>query len=232
MFLAVIDRIDHQQQGDQDARDDARGKQVADRLARSKTVHDKGNAGRNDDAQASGHGNDGDTEFLFISQTQENGKCHAADSRHSGDAGAGNRPVEEAGDDDRAGKACRPLADQIGKQIEKTAGNAALGHQDTGQDEHGHCQHGKAVQRVEHGPDNIGRARCKGRVKGTGQNTGRRKRHGNRHCQKQQNRKQDHYKCSRHSDFPPFVFFLFFASPDHADPGDKLLKQTDLTQGK
>ena len=100
-------------------------------------------------------------EKLFgIAQVDHDRDSHGAHSRHCGRGGAGDSPVEQAGDDDGTGHAADHIAHKISKDVKEFFGDAAPGHNGAGQHKHGDGQQSQAVDAAHHLPqdhDQIGR---------------------------------------------------------------------------
>ena len=137
---AVEHRVAHQQQADHKAGDNACQEQVAHRSPRGHAVHNEGNAGGDDDPQPPRHRHNGGGEGQLIAQGGEDGDGHAAHRRHGGGGGAGDGPVEQAGNHHGAGHAGGAVAQKVGEHVKQLPGDAALGHDDAGQHEHGYRQ--------------------------------------------------------------------------------------------
>lgn len=109
----VVDRIDHQQAAQQQARHDAGNEHIAHGGARRGAVQHKGDAGGDDAAQAAGHRDHSGGKLFGIAQVDHDRDSHGAHSRHCGRGGAGDSPVEQAGDDDGTGHAADHIAHEI-----------------------------------------------------------------------------------------------------------------------
>lgn len=120
----------------------------------------KGMLGGDDAAQAAGHRDHSGGKLFGIAQVDHDRDSHGAHSRHCGRGGAGDSPVEQAGDDDGTGHAANHIAHEISKDVKELFGDAAPGHNGAGQHKHGDGQQSQAVDAAHHLPqdhDQIGR---------------------------------------------------------------------------
>ena len=79
VFFAVIKSVAHQDDGDQDARNDAGDEHVADRRSGRLRVQDERDARRDDDSQAARYRDERYAEFLVIAHLEHQRDRHAAD---------------------------------------------------------------------------------------------------------------------------------------------------------
>ena len=114
-------RIGHHEQADQDAGDDAGQEQVAGGNAGGQGVEHEGDGGRNDDAQAAGHGDQAGAPALLIAHFHHEGDAHGADGGGGGRAGTGDGAVEQAGQDGRAGHTAGDVSYEVGEEVEQPA---------------------------------------------------------------------------------------------------------------
>ena len=137
--------VNHHEQADQDAGQHAGQEQITSGNTGCQRIQHERDRGRNNDAQAAGHGDQASAPLALIAQTDHEGDAHGTDSGGGGRAGTGDGAVEQAGQDDRAGDAAGELAHEVGKEVEQLLGNAALRHDDAAQDKQGHRQDGGGV---------------------------------------------------------------------------------------
>ena len=140
MDLAVDVGIDHQAQGNQYAGQETGQEQLGDGGSGGIAVHDVGNAGGNDDAQATGHGHQGGGEGQIITHAGQQRNAHGTHGCGGGGAGTGDGPVEQAGDRHCAGQTGGLVANEIREYIEQPLRDLALCHDHTGDDEQGNSQ--------------------------------------------------------------------------------------------
>ena len=174
MGLAVVHGVGNQRQGDQASGQHAGDEEITHRLAGGQTVHDKGNAGGNDDAQSAGSGYKRGGKFQAVSQIGQNGNAHGADGRDSRRRGSGNRAIEQTGDNYRDGQSRRQHSQKVGEKVKQTLGNTALCHQNAGDNKQRHRQHRLHVNGRNKVSDAIGRRGHHRRVDNGGEYAGNR----------------------------------------------------------
>ena len=208
---AVDDGPDHHEHADQDAGQHAGQEQVAGGHAGGQGVQHEGDGGRDDHAQAAGHGDHAGAPLPVIAQSHHEGDGHGAHGGGGGGTGAGDGAVEQAGHDDGTGNAAGEVTHEVGEEVEQSLGDAALGHDDAAQDEQGHRQDGGGVGTGEGVVDQLLNGTAGIRDQDGGQSahdhTGR---NGNRYGDA--NQENDKYQQCCHYSFPPFSPLAMAAS--------------------
>ena len=133
-------RIGHQADGDQNSGDNAGDEQLADGGSSGHSIHNKGNTGRDDDTQTGGGSYHRTGKLFIVSQREKDWNGHGTYCGAGCGAGTGDRTIEQAGSDDGTGDPTGNMSQQIGKDIEDFFRNAALCHDDAGEDEQGSGQ--------------------------------------------------------------------------------------------
>ena len=150
VLFAVVVAVGHECEANQASGNDAGAEEFGRRGTCCSRVNDVRDAGRDDDAETAGDGDDRCGKDQIIAHFHEERNCHGSDCRDCRGRGAGDRCVEHTGHDDSTGEASCFIADEIGKEIEELFGDAALCHDHAGDHEHGDCKEGKAVHAGEH----------------------------------------------------------------------------------
>lgn len=127
-------RDDHQRDAHHDAGQEAGLEHIADRRSGRDGIHDKGNAGRDDDADRSGGRDERGGEALVISVPLHLRDHKAADGRGRRDARAGDRAEEHARGRADQRKAARQEAEDRVRGVQQPLRDAARGHQRARQD--------------------------------------------------------------------------------------------------
>ena len=117
IFLTVINHIQHQQASNQQAWDNPGQEQIADRRAGGHAIHNKRDAGRDNDPKPSSHSHYCRRKSLVIPQPHQNGDRHAAYGSHRSRRRPRNRAIKQAGDNHGAGDTRRQPAQEKGKDV-------------------------------------------------------------------------------------------------------------------